>query len=168
LKATILHIRPAHATDPDQISALIMSLAYLFLASPDRTGSEQFKKAITPQAMALYMARPDVHYLIAEEDGVFCGAVGLRENRHLHHLFVVPAFHRRGVGRQLWQAVRDEALAAGNPGEFTVKASLNAVPVYQRFGFKSVGGPQQANGLVFQPMKLVDAQGAALSVSPRP
>jgi hypothetical protein len=38
----MLHIRPAHATDADQISALIMSLAYLFLASPDGTGSPEF------------------------------------------------------------------------------------------------------------------------------
>jgi Acetyltransferase (GNAT) domain len=34
---------------------------------------------------------------------------------------------------------------------------LNAVAVYQRFGFESVGGPMQDNGLVFQPMKLVCA-----------
>jgi GNAT superfamily N-acetyltransferase len=164
----MLHIRPSRPSDADPVSALITSQAHLFFASPDGNGAEQFRQAISPQAIALYLARSDVNYLIAEEHGVFCGAAGLRENRHLHHLFVVPAFHRRGVGQQLWQAVRDEALTAGNPGEFTVNASLNAVPVYQRFGFKSVGGPHQANGLVFQPMKLINEQGATSSVSPRP
>ena len=114
------------------------------------------------------MVRPDVNFLIAEEDGAFCGAVGLREHRHLHHLFVAPKFQRRGIGWQLWRAVRDTAMAAGNPGKFTVNASLNAVPVYQRFGFESVGGPQQGNGLIFQPMTLVYRAGEPLAATPLP
>lgn len=152
----MLKIRNALPPDADLISALIQSLAHLFYASPDGNGAENFMQAITPQALALYLVRPDIHYLIAEESGVFCGAAALREHRHLQHLFVAPAHQRHGIGRQLWQAVRDAAMAAGNPGEFTVNASLNAVPVYQRFGFEFVGRPQHDNGLIFQPMQLVD------------
>jgi GNAT superfamily N-acetyltransferase len=151
----MLKIRNATPPDADRISALITSLAHLFLASPDGAGADNFREAITPQALALYMMRPDIGYLIAEENGVFCGAVALREHRHLQHLFVAPIFQGRGIGWWLWASARDAAMAAGNPGEFTVNASLNAVPVYQRFGFESVGGPQQSNGLVFQPMRLV-------------
>jgi GNAT superfamily N-acetyltransferase len=164
----MLQIRPANPVDADPISALITSLAHLFLASPDGNGADKFRAAITPQALALYIARPDVDYLIAEEDGVFCGAVALREHRHLQHLFVAPIFQGRGISRQLWRAARDAAIAAGNPGEFTVNASLNAVPVYQQFGFELIGGPQQDNGLVFQPMKLVCASGESRIPSSSP
>lgn len=150
----MLTIRNAIPPDAKQISALITSLAHLFLASPDGSEAEKFRAAVTPQALALYLARPDIDYRVVEADGVFCGAAALREHRHLQHLFVLPEFQQRGIGWQLWRAVRDAALAAGNPGEFTVNASLNAVPVYQRFGFESVGGPQQNKGLIFQPMKL--------------
>lgn len=150
-------IRNAIPPDADLISALITSHAHLFYASPDGNGAENFKDAITPQALALYLTRPDINYLIAEESGVFCGAAALREHRHLQHLFVVPACQRHGVGGQLWRAVRDAAMVAGNPGEFTVNSSINAVPVYRRFGFESVGEPQQNNGLIFQPMKLTQA-----------
>jgi GNAT superfamily N-acetyltransferase len=154
----MLQIRQATSADAAPISALITSLAHLFLASTDDNGATQFRKAVTPGALALYMVRPDVNYLVGEQDGVFCGAVALRDHRHLHHLFVAPIFQGRGIGWQLWRAARDAALAAGNPGEFTVNASLNAVPVYRRFGFESVGGPQQNNGLIFQPMKLGHAR----------
>ena len=155
----MLTIRNAIPPDAEQISALITSQAHLFLASPESSEALKFRAAITPQALALYMARPNIDYRVADEDGVFCGAAALRDCRHLQHLFVVPAFQQRGIGRQLWRAVRDAALAAGNAGEFTVNASLNAVPVYQRFGFESVGGPQQNKGLIFQPMKLVYVTG---------
>jgi GNAT superfamily N-acetyltransferase len=154
----MLQIRQGNAADTGQISALITSLAHLFLASPDGNGAEMFKEAITPEALALFIVRPDVNYLVGEVGGEFCGAVAVFEHRHLRHLFVAPKFQGRGIGGQLWRAARDAAMAAGNPGEFTVNASLNAVPVYQRFGFEWVGGPQQNNGLVFQPMKLVRAK----------
>lgn len=157
----MLKIRNAMPPDAELISTLITSLTYLFHASPGGEGAEKFNEAITPQALALYMARPDINYLLGEEEGTLCGAIALREHQHLHHLFVVPAFQGRGIGRQLWVAARDAAMAAGNPGEFTVNASLNAVPVYQRFGFTSTGELQQKNGLIFQPMNLVCLPGEA-------
>ncbi len=166
LPPAMLTIRNAIPPDAEQVSALITSLTHLFLALPDGNDAERFRAAVTPQALALYLARPDIDYRVAEADGVFCGAAALREHRHLQHLFVVPEFQQRGIGRQLWRAVRDAALAAGNAGEFTVNASLNAVLVYQRFGFESVGGPQQLKGLIFQPMKLVCLPGEAPSVRP--
>jgi GNAT superfamily N-acetyltransferase len=150
----MLQIRQANSADAVPISALITSLAHLFLASTDDNGAAQFRKAVTPGALALYMVRPDVNYLVGEVGGEFCGAVAVFEHRHLRHLFVAPKFQGCGIGKQLWSAARDAALAAGNPGEFTVNASLNAVPVYRRFGFEPVGAPLQNNGLIFQPMKL--------------
>jgi GNAT superfamily N-acetyltransferase len=155
----MFRIRQANPADAPQISALITSLAHLFLASPEGHGADRFKEAVMPQALALFILRPDVNYLVGEVSGEFCGAVAVLEQRHLRHLFVAPKFQGRGIGRQLWSAARDAALVAGNPGEFTVNASLNAVAVYQRFGFASVGGPMQDKGLIFQPMKLVYRMG---------
>ena len=155
----MLTIRQASPDDADQISKLISSLSHFFFAVPEGSGAENFADDITPEALRIFVARPDVHYLTGEWRGEFCGAAAIRKPRHLHHLFVAPAHHGRGIGRQLWLAARDAALAAGNPGEFTVNASLNAVPVYERFGFERFGTPQQANGLIFQPMRLMCADG---------
>ena len=42
-------------------------------------------------------------------------------------------------------------------GEFTVNASLVAVPAYRAFGFVAQGGPQRMHGITFQPMRLTRA-----------
>jgi GNAT superfamily N-acetyltransferase len=162
----LLAVHPVHASLPDlrtatfadsgPVSALIASLAPLFYASPDGAGADRFREATTPEALASLIIRPQMIYLVSEEKGVICGAVAIRERRHLLHLFVAPAFQRRGIGQQLWTVAREVARACG-AREFTVNASLNAVAFYQKMGFATVGGAQQANGLVFQPMRLPPA-----------
>jgi hypothetical protein len=51
-------------------------------------------------------------------------------------------------------------MRAGNPGQFTVNASLNAVPVYEKFGFVQQGEAQRMHGICFQPMRLSLGDGA--------
>jgi GNAT superfamily N-acetyltransferase len=82
-------------------------------------------------------------------------AIGaLRDGRHLFHLFVDPAHQRSGLARHLWTQLRDAAVAAGNTGGFTVNSTLDARPVYERFGFVAAGDPQRVHGIAFQPMTL--------------
>jgi GNAT superfamily N-acetyltransferase len=100
------------------------------------------------------MAQPNVNYLLGEEDGVFCGVVAVRDNSHLQHLYIVPSFQGRGIGKYLWEIARDQAVAAGNAGQFTVNAVLSAIPFYQLMGFASVGDVTLTGGLRCQPMKL--------------
>jgi predicted GNAT family N-acyltransferase len=82
--------------------------------------------------------------------------VAMRDNRHLYHLFIAPRFQGQGLARTLWNTVRLAALASGNPGHFTVNASLTAVPVYERFGFVANGEKVETHGIAFLPMKLSD------------
>lgn len=153
----MLTLRRATADDAHELGAMISSLAHLFYAAPTGAGAEKFRISITPQALAVLIAQPQMIYLVADDGNNVRGAVAIRECRHLLHLFVAPGFQGRGIGHRLWTAAREAALAAGADGMFTVNASLNAVAVYQRFGFEMVGAPQQANGLIFQPMKLICA-----------
>lgn len=150
-----MQIRPATPADAARISALIMGLSHTFTLRPDGAGAEKFLEGITPAAIAGYLASPEYAYLVAEEEGEMAGTVGVRGNTHLYHLFVHPAFQGRGLSRRLWDAARQAALRAGNPGEFTVNASMYALPIYQRFGFAPTGPRAEMNGVAFTPMKLV-------------
>jgi GNAT superfamily N-acetyltransferase len=149
----MIAIRKAIATDAEKVSKLIYSHMHLFLVDPDGKGAEHFLKMCTPAGLADFMLQPNINYLIGEDEGVFCGAVAVRNHSHLQHLYIVTAFQRRGVGKYLWKTARDQAIAAGNTGQFTVNAVLSAIPFYQRMGFEVEGDVSLTGGLRCQPMK---------------
>jgi GNAT superfamily N-acetyltransferase len=150
----MIAIRKAIASDAAKVSELIYSHMPLFLVDPDGKGAEHFLKMCTPAGLAVFMLQPEINYLVGEKDGVFCGVVAVRNNSHLQHLYIVPAFQGHGVGRHLWETARDQAITAGNAGQFTVNAVLSAIPFYQRMGFEVVGDVTLTGGLRCQPMKL--------------
>ncbi|MCQ9372574.1 GNAT family N-acetyltransferase, partial [Corynebacterium sp. 35RC1] len=73
----------------------------------------------------------DNQILVAEQDGRILGVVELKEGRHLAMLFVDPACQGQGIGHALFEAV----LPHLRTPVLTVRASLNAVPTYLRYGF---------------------------------
>jgi ribosomal protein S18 acetylase RimI-like enzyme len=91
-------------------------------------------------------------YHVAEIDGQLAGFIAVREQRHVFHLFVSAAFHRRGVGRRLWEHAKALAVAAGGDGSFTVNASNYAVPMYESLGFARILPMQCKDGVEFNPM----------------
>lgn len=150
----MITIRKAKASDAGQVSELIYSHMHLFLIDPDGIGAENFLKNSTPAGLADFMLQPHINYLLGEYEGIFCGAVAVRNYSHLQHLYVVPAYQGRGLGKYLWETARDQAIAASNTEQFTVNAVLSAIPFYQRMGFESVGDVTLTGGLRCQPMKL--------------
>jgi GNAT superfamily N-acetyltransferase len=91
-------------------------------------------------------------YYKATQGENLAGVVALRDNAHLYHLFVAPAFQGQGLSRMLWEHARGDALSRGNTGAFTVNATPYAVPVYERFGFQATGPRVETKGIAFVPM----------------
>jgi len=148
-----MQIRSATETDAKRISSLIHSLSGPFTVSPNGEGAEAFFASISEQAIRGYISAGNFSYLVAEVENELAGVVAMRDNCHLYHLFVAPAFQGRGLGRSLWLTVRKAALEAGNAGHFTVNSSLNAVSIYERFGFSPSGPTVETHGIAFLPMK---------------
>lgn len=151
-----VQVRTATAADVPRISALIRGLSAPFFISPSGEGAEPFLQAIGESAVLGYVTAENFNYLVAESQGHLLGVVALRDNSHLYHLFVATEFQGQGHAKQLWQLIKSRAADAGNAGRFTVNSSLNAVPVYQRFGFVPVGPVVSKSGVAFQPMVLVE------------
>jgi len=154
-------LREAKPGDAEAVSALVTSLAPLFLADPgDLEAAAPFLATVSPEAFRGYLASDRFRYHVAESNGELAGVVGVRDHQHLFHLFVAERFHRRGLAARLWAVARVAARAAGNPGRFTVNSSRYAIPVYERFGFRATGPEVHKDGVTFVPMAL-DEHGAS-------
>ena len=150
-----ISIRHASGSDARNISRLLRSLSHTYITSPGGAGAERFLATLTEEAIAAFIKRADVFYLIAESPtNELVGAAAMQGNRTVAHLFVSPHYQGRGLGRQLWESLRHNALRAGNPGSFSVKSSVSAVPIYQRFGFIVVSPKIEKNGGAYVPMAL--------------
>lgn len=158
-----MHIGAASPSDAQAISALILELSVPFYLSPSREGAESFLASISAEAERAYLSASNFSFHVARSGRDLAGFVALRDNAHLFHLFVARPFQGQRLASRLWEIVRTEALRAGNPDAFTVNASLNAVPVYEHFGFAAQGEVQRMQGVAFQPMRRSPAAGTDAS-----
>jgi len=143
-------IRPARADYLAAISAICMAAFHEAVAqSLSAQGVATFTKVAAADAFAERL-QGDNHILVAEQDGDIVGVIELKKGRHLAMLFVDPACQGQGIGHALLQAVLPQLRTPA----MSVRASLNAVPTYQRYGFVIDGEVGEFNGLVYQPLSL--------------
>lgn len=149
-----MKIRPAVIDDAPAISALVRALAEEFIV-PDFTeaAAKRLLEEMDTASIRKYIAS-GCRYHVAEEGGKIIGAVAVKENGHLFHLFVSKGFQGRGIASALWETAKGASLAAGNPGRFTVNASLAAVGVYEKLGFVRQSEPVRKSGIIYVPMML--------------
>ncbi len=146
-------IRPATVADAPALGAMVLDLLPYLTVHPQGLGAEEFITHVDAAAQLRYLRQPNFRYRLALRYGALAGFVALRDNSHLFHLFVGRPWHGQGLGRRLWELARDEALAAGNPGQFTVNASDHALPMYARFGFAPTGPRETQRGIAWTPMR---------------
>jgi len=149
-----MKLRPATSQDADSISTLIFEVKHFFTLNENGEGAEEFLKSISPSSIATYIAAENFNYFVATVYEELAGVVAIRDNKHLFHLFVAPKFQQQKVARQLWLHAKTYATESGNNGDFTVNSTPNAVPVYERFGFKIAGPRVEMHGIASIPMKL--------------
>lgn len=82
--------------------------------------------------------------------GVLC----MRAPQHIGGFFVDAAYHRRGIGRRLFDAMRQDYEVQA----FTVNSSPYAVEVYRRLGFIPTDIEQLTDGLRYTPMRFEEGE----------
>lgn len=77
------------------------------------------------------------------------GTLCMGAPQHIGGFFVDAAYHRRGIGRRLFQAMRQDYARQ----VFTVNSSPYAEEVYRHLGFTQTDREQTVDGLRFTPMQ---------------
>jgi ribosomal protein S18 acetylase RimI-like enzyme len=154
-----LIIRPMEPADIEPVARLLSELATEFIVSEfDEPAQRRFLVENNAEAIRGFIAN-QFTYHVAEINGQLAGFVGVRDRKHLYHLFVAKPFQRRGLGRTLWEFAKRECEACGHRGAFTVNSSNYATPIYERWGFRREGPPKTSNGITYNPMKLERTDG---------
>lgn len=149
-----MQIRPLKDHDIPAVAGLFGALAMEYIVNDSAPeAASKFVRDNDADAVRRLVAA-GMRYHVAERGDKIVGFVALRDRKHLYHLFVDTPFHRQGIATALWAVAREEAIAAGNPGVFTVNASNYALPVYQKMGFVQTEPMQLKDGLYYNPMQL--------------
>ncbi|PZS71588.1 MULTISPECIES: GNAT family N-acetyltransferase [Stenotrophomonas] len=141
-------IRPARVDDLPAISAVCLA-AFNAAVAPTlgADGIATFASVAAADAFGVRL-QGDNQILVAEQEDRVVGVIELKAGRHLAMLFVDPACQGQGIGHALFEAVLPQV----REPVLTVRASLNAVPTYLRYGFVLDGDVGEFNGLVYQQM----------------
>jgi GNAT superfamily N-acetyltransferase len=147
------------ASDIEPAASLLAELAAEFIIGEfEPEARRHFLEENDAEAIRGFVSS-GFRYHVAEMNGELVGFVGVRENKHLHHLFVAKPLQRKGIGRMLWNFAKRECEASGHLGAFTVNSSRHAMPIYERWGFRRDGPAKHSNGVTYNPMKLEAADG---------
>lgn len=128
-------VRPALEADAARGSQVILA-ALLTSNAQDYPAHviERVQDSFTPDAVLQLMWRRQM--FVALVDGKLLGTASL-DGRAVRSVFVDPAYHGHGLGRQLMAAVEQAALDSGLTS-LVVPSSVTAEGFYARLGFVRV------------------------------
>lgn len=118
---------------------------FLKFEAPDYSpeGTAEFKSYIdSPEDMQ------KLKFYEARSNGRLIGVLAMREH-HISLFFVDERFQRRGVGKSLFEFVKNQS----GQKHFTVNSSPFAVGFYIELGFKPLSAELCKNGIKFTPMQ---------------
>lgn len=120
---------------------------FLEYEAPDYTeeGIAEFKKTIEDKSWV-----EEREFIGAFEGKNVVGVIATKDITHIALFFVDGKYHRRGIGRKLYE----EALRRNSKGYFTVNSSPYANEIYKHLGFVDTDTEQCINGLKFIPMRM--------------
>ena len=148
-------IQKARKDDAKSISDLILSVANYFTLHPEGIGAERFLASMSPAAIEKYIDNPDFDYYVCHVGCDLAGVVAAKERNHLFHLFVAKRFQKNGFSKILWRHLKANVFDSSGADKVTVNSTPYAVPVYEKFGFASVGSKVERDGIAFVPMLFV-------------
>lgn len=120
---------------------------FIEFEAPDYTeeGIKEFRKTILDEKWV----KERVFFGAYEEE--LLGVIATKDGTHIALLFVEGKHHKKGIGKKLFQTVKE----LNTSHFFTVNSSPYAHEVYKHLGFVDTTKEEQVvNGLRFYPMRM--------------
>ena len=115
------------------------------------------RRTIPPEGISSFREILDDSEYINERDfyGAFdgekmVGVLGRGKTAHINFFFVKKEYHRKGIGRKLFEAMLNDC----DEKRITVNASPYAVNIYKHFGFVPTDSEKETKGIKYTPMAL--------------
>lgn len=143
---TSINIRILSETELHDALPLIWEVFFEYEA-PQYTGSgkQSFWNAIHDES---YLSQ--LSAFGAFNGDMLVGIIATRNvGQHLALFFVRGAYHRKGIGRVLWNTVLAESTAS----VIAVHSSHYAAPIYEKLGFVQTGEAKTEDGIFYIPME---------------
>jgi ribosomal protein S18 acetylase RimI-like enzyme len=144
-----MSIRRASKDDAQQLKDLVSSLAYFYMSDLNSAIPVWFSTSLELAQFEARLASERFTNIIYELDRDIIGYISIEDNSHIYHLFVDRYHQGKGIARQLWSEVQKICPSS----KYTVRSSMYAVPIYQKFGFIKSGIIGEKDGLNYQPME---------------
>lgn len=146
-------IQPATENDIDEIQRLVYeSVGPYPHPDFDENGWRIFIAYNSRDSIQARISNASYLTLCFLQSGRIVGIITIQDGEKIDQLFVLPDSKNMGIARELWRVTREQYYPKST--KFWVKASTQAVPVYQSFGFQQEGGCQTSNGISFYRMTL--------------
>jgi len=143
-----MEIRKAETSDIGDVAKIVRGLSHYYLESGQNSFPEWFGATLSDDAFATRFCDKEYSNYVAENDGGIIGYISVKSGFHLYHLFVSSNFHKQGIAGRLWQYCVDNLKIE----QCTVRSSIYAVPVYNKFGFRATDIVAYKDGIGFQTM----------------
>jgi GNAT superfamily N-acetyltransferase len=141
--------------DEDSVTSLVARVFDRHVAPLfSEEGVQEFLRYVSPDALR-QRSNSNHFVLVARAGQDIVGAIEVRNHNHVSMLFVDTASQRQGIARELLR--RALVICRGHRPhgrEIDVNSSPNAVPAYERLGFRPKGPEQIEQGIRFVPMVL--------------
>ncbi len=136
MNITLRHGTPADA----QVCGQICYDAFLAINKAHNFPPDFPSPDVSIGVLAMMLAHPRFHVVVAERDGVIVGSNGVDERSPIAGIgpiTVAPTVQNGGVGRQLMLHVIERAAAHGRPGVRLVQAAFHnrSLSLYTKLGF---------------------------------
>ncbi|PKM17880.1 MAG: GNAT family N-acetyltransferase [Gammaproteobacteria bacterium HGW-Gammaproteobacteria-15] len=145
-----MSIRTANSSDAPRLRSLVSDLSRFYLRDPDAPLPTWLASSLSEAEFLDRLSGNDYYNYVYELDGEVVAYISIKRPGHLYHLFVVELHQGQGIARLLWE----HTAKLLDDCTYTVRSSLNAIPVYKRFGFVESASVGEKDGVLYQPMEL--------------